>query len=220
MSEENKRDEEEAREQATPEEPLMLRSDAAVAAYRKQAEEATEASVPAEGHAQPAAEAEIDEVEELKDLLQRKVADFENYRKRVQRERDEMAARAAAALIGELLPVLDGLELALASEGEGADDYRKGVEMILQQFRDVLKRHGLEPIESVGRQFDPHLHEALASQVTSEHPEGWIVDELQRGYTLAGKVLRPARVRVVVPPEQGEEEEEGREDGPRRIPIN
>jgi molecular chaperone GrpE len=214
MSEENKRDEEESRERQPAEEQSLLRSDAAVAAYRKQAEDAGGAQ-PSSTPEEPAADEQSEELAELKDLLQRKVADFDNYRKRVQREREEIAARAAEGLIEELLPVLDHLELALAAEGESAADYRKGVEMILQQLRDLLGRHGLEPIEALGRHFDPHVHEAVISEATSEHPEGSVIAELQRGYKLKGKVLRPAKVKVAALPE---DEGDG-DDGPREIPI-
>lgn len=219
MTEESKKDNENSGSSGESG-PAPVGGDAAAAAYRKQAEEAgtAEPAQSTEDIGAPAGEEEKpDALTELKDLLQRKAAEFDNYRKRVRREREELTERAAAALIEELLPVVDHLELALAADSESADDYRQGVEMILKQMREILGRSGLEPIETLGRQFDPNYHEAVVREETSEYLEGRITGELQRGYMLSGRVLRPARVKVAAPPENSAKD--GEDDGPMEIPI-
>ncbi len=219
MTEESKKDNEHSGSSGESG-PAPVGGDAAAAAYRKQAEEAgtTEPAQSTEDIGASAGEEEKpDALTELKDLLQRKAAEFDNYRKRVRREREELTERAAAALIEELLPVVDHLELALAADSESADDYRQGVAMILKQMQEILGRSGLEPIETLGRQFDPNYHEAVIREETSEYPEGQITGELQRGYMLSGRVLRPARVKVAAPPENSSKNEE--DDGPMEIPI-
>ncbi|HUX05741.1 MAG TPA: nucleotide exchange factor GrpE [Acidobacteriota bacterium] len=218
MTEESKKDDEHAAG-AKDLNPKPLGGDVAAAAYRKQAEEAgvSKLGAPAgEGDSSPTT-SEPDVLSGLKDLLQRKVAEFDNYRKRVRREREELTEQAAAALIEEMLPVVDHLELALAADSENADDYRLGVEMILKQMQEILGRHGLEPIEALGRRFDPHYHEAVVREETSDHPEDFVTSELQRGYLLGGRVLRPAKVKVAAPPEDSPDNEEN--GGPAEIPI-
>lgn len=131
------------------------------------------------------------------DRLLRKTAEFDNYRKRVERERREQAAYAAADVLGDLLPLIDDLERALATDPTtGTDAYRKGVELIHKQMLDLLHRRGVTPIEAVGQQFDPTLHQAVAHETVPGHPEGEVVEEFRRGYKLHDRLLRPAMVKV------------------------
>jgi len=141
---------------------------------------------------------------EYLDLLQRSRAEFQNYRKRVQKEQDLVRKSARAEVLRALLPVLDNLERALSSEegGEAPDPLRRGIEMIGRQFLDALSSLGVRRIEAVGRPFDPHLHEALAQVETVSHPDGTVVAEFLPGYYLDDSVLREAQVQVARRPDQ------------------
>lgn len=158
--------------------------------------------------ADPAAPAVDDKVakvladfEDLRQTLIRRQADFENYRKRVERERSEDSRRAMARLIEGLIPVLDGFEHALAAHKEAAyADYRRGFELIYKQLLENLAKLGLERHEPIGKPFDPHLHEAMDRVETDDQPEGVILEVYQPGYVFHGHVLRPAMVRVAVQP--------------------
>ena len=136
--------------------------------------------------------------DEFKDLLLRKTAEFENYRKRTSRERAALAETAAAEIIEELLPLLDDLERALNTEPgtEGADAYRRGVELIHRQLVEILRKRGVKPIEAVGADFDPHYHQAVTYEPAEGRREGEIVDEFRRGYLLGDRLLRPSMVKV------------------------
>ena len=138
------------------------------------------------------------ERDEFRDLLLRKTAEFDNYRKRVDRERQAADQAAAADLIAELLPLIDDLERALAAEADSgaADAYRAGVELIRRQLLDVLARRGVAPLETAGQQFDPHFHEAVAHEESADHAAGQIIGEVRRGYVMGARLLRPAMVRV------------------------
>lgn len=141
------------------------------------------------------------EKEELLQTLVRRQADFENYRKRIERERHEAGHRGVARLIEELLPVLDAFERALAAHDDPAyEEYRKGFELIYRQLWDTLAREGLERIGADGRKFDPHVHHAIERVESEAHEDGAVLEVLQPGYVLRGKVLRPATVRVAVHP--------------------
>jgi molecular chaperone GrpE len=137
------------------------------------------------------------QAEEYLNDLRRVAADFDNYKKRVQRDAETRQSQASEALVSELLPVLDNLERALdASEHHEEAKVSEGVAMVRQQLLDVLTRRGLEEIAAEpGAAFDPHVHEAL-SHAPSEHPEGAIAAVWQRGYRLGPRVVRPARVAV------------------------
>jgi len=149
------------------------------------------------------------EKEDLLNRLIRRQADFENYKKRTERERAESRDRAHFILIESLLPILDGFERALdAVEDPSYEGYRKGFELIYRQLFDALARYGLEPIEALGKRFDPHLHHAIERVESAEHDDDTIVEERQRGYLLRGKVLRPTMVRVAVKPHSGAGERE------------
>ncbi len=137
------------------------------------------------------------ERDQYRDLLLRKTAEFDNYRKRIERERKDLQAGAAADLLGDLLPIVDDFERALeASPGPAATAYRTGVELIYKQLMDVLKKRGVTPIETVGQMFDPHLHQAVEHEDRPDYRDGEITAELRRGYMLGDRLLRPALVRV------------------------
>ncbi len=145
------------------------------------------------------------EREEMRQMLIHRQADFENFRKRVERERREDRDRAVMQLAESLLPVLDNFERALSVHRDPAyEEYHRGFEMIYRQLIDLLGEHGVTRMESpVGRPFDPHLHHAFDRAESSEHPEGTIIDEVQAGYRFRDRVLRPAQVRVAVRPGGG-----------------
>mgnify|MGYP003812129411 CR=1 FL=1 len=132
------------------------------------------------------------ERDEYLDTLKRLKAEFENSRKRQERERERIVELASERLVRELLPVLDNLERALESEG----DIREGVRATRDQLLGVLEEEGLIPVASDGQHFDPSVHEAVMSQPSEEHEEGVIVQTFQRGYLLNGKPIRPAKVVV------------------------
>ncbi|HXW62384.1 MAG TPA: nucleotide exchange factor GrpE [Candidatus Acidoferrales bacterium] len=139
------------------------------------------------------------EKQELTETLVRRQADFENYRKRVEKERHHDRHRGAEALIEHLLPVLDAFDRALTESADSAYlEYRKGFELIRRQLWETLAKQGLVRIDAVGQQFNPHFHHAIERVDTEEHAEGIVVGELQPGYTFHDKVLRPAMVRVAV----------------------
>ena len=132
------------------------------------------------------------------DRLLRLAADFENYKKRAARERQEYVALANERLIGELLPILDDLERALAAAEEHQEaQLEEGVRLVHRSLAGLLERHGVKPISTDGK-FDPHVHEALLSQ-PSEAEEGSVLDVVQKGYKLGERVVRPARVVVAAP---------------------
>lgn len=135
----------------------------------------------------------------LLDRLARLQAEFENYRKRSAREQSEFRDYAATEAIKNFLPVLDSFDLALRHQPTGsAEDkgLRSGLELIRKQMEDVLTRLGVQPVPSVGQPFDPRWHEAIEMVESNEHPDHQIIDELQRGYKLKDRLLRPAMVRV------------------------
>jgi len=141
------------------------------------------------------------ELEELKDRYLRVCAEYDNYRKRTAREIKEIREVATEHLIKDLLPVLDNFERALQHVPDPEDAFASGIRMVFSQLKDTLMARGLLPIESMGQPFDPNVHEALA-QIESEHPEGTVVQEYQKGYLLGKRVLRPAKVVVSKLPEQ------------------
>ncbi len=130
--------------------------------------------------------------------LQRLQAEFDNYRKRTQKEKEDISKYAAESLIGAILPVLDNFERALDSVQTSQDvvAYAQGVEMIFRQLHDILAKEGLAAIEAVGQSFDPNIHEAILPVTTDEYPENTVVEEVQKGYYLKDRVLRPSMVKV------------------------
>jgi len=141
----------------------------------------------------------------LFDQLRRRQAEFENYRKRVERERSEIYQRGRDDVLLQLLPVVDNFERALSSletsEGD-AEALRHGVELIHKQFIDALSKFGLKPVEAVGKTFDPHVHEAVTMEATDKHKENTVIEEFQRGYKIGDRLLRPAKVKVASSPEK------------------
>jgi molecular chaperone GrpE len=139
------------------------------------------------------------ELEDLRQTLLRRQADFENYRKRIERERAEDGRRTTARLIEGLIPVVDSFEHALAAHREAEyESYRKGFELIYKQLFDHLGKLGVERIEPLGKPFDPNFHQAMDRTETKEHADGTILEVFQPGYLYYGRVLRPAMVRVAV----------------------
>ncbi len=138
----------------------------------------------------------MSERDDLNDRLLRARADFENYKKRVAREEDRIRATAAQNILRDLLPVLDNLERALDHAQDGSEGFAQGVQMVYKQMGDVLRKHGLEPIPTVGHPFDPNVHEALMCVESEEHPPEHVAQEFQKGYKLGSYILRPAKVVV------------------------
>ena len=166
----------------------------------EQAEAAAEHSEAAVEGAQ-AGDTELDtlrrERDDIYDRLLRKTAEFDNYRKRVDKERREQAEWAAADVIADVLNAIDDFERALAVEAPpGAESYRAGVELIHRQLAEVLRRRGVTTFDSLGVDFDPHLHQAVAYEESPGSREGEVIGELRKGYRLGDRLLRPALVRV------------------------
>ena len=174
-------------------------------------EEPEDVADPAEAKPAPAAQlqAQIDaltaEKASLYDKLLRRQAEFENYRKRVERERGELYQHGRDDVLLQFLPVVDNFERALSSletsEGD-AEALRHGVELIHKQFKDALAKFGLVAVEAVGQTFDPHVHEAVTMEATDQHKENTVIQEFQRGYRIGDRLLRPAKVKVASSPEK------------------
>lgn len=179
--------------------------------------EKAELKVPADAEADPAAPpapptpAEIEEwrreatkAREHREALLRTAADFENFKKRVMRERQDAQKYAFEPLLAKLIPVLDNFEMALAAVNSSAEkaagSLQTGVAMIQQQFKSVLTDAGLEEIDATGRDFDPNCHEAVSQQETTDVPEGRVVQQLRKGYRFRDRLLRPASVVVARKP--------------------
>jgi molecular chaperone GrpE len=141
------------------------------------------------------------DLDELRQTLLRRQADFDNYRKRVEKERTEDSKRTTARVIEGFIPVIDGFEQALAVHREPAyENYRKGFELLYKQLLEHITRLGVERVDPVGKQFDPHVHQAMDRTETTEHADGAILQVFQPGYVFNARVLRPAMVRVAVHP--------------------
>ena len=143
----------------------------------------------------------LQEKKELFDRLVRKQAELENVRKRVEREKEDFLQHATMGLIRALLPTVDALERGLKHrEDKVPEKFYTGMELIHRELLDVLKRAGLTPVDSTGQIFDPHVHQAVETVETEEHRDQEVVEELQRGYKLKQRLLRPAIVKVAVSP--------------------
>jgi molecular chaperone GrpE len=141
------------------------------------------------------------DLQDLRQTLMRRQADFENYRKRIEKERAEDQKRATARLIEGLIPVVDGFEHALAAHREAEyETYRRGFELIYKQLLDHLTRLGVERIDPIGKPFDPHHHQAMERRETTDYEDGTVVQVFQPGYVYHGRVLRPAMVSVASQP--------------------
>ncbi len=143
-----------------------------------------------------------DVASEAEEVRLRALAEMENFKKRLQREKDEQTRYATESVLGDLLPTLDNLDLALqyGGQSEVCKDMLTGVEMTRKLLLDAVKRHGLEPVGTVGEEFDPALHEAIGQEESPEHEAGRILRVMQKGYTLKERLLRPAKVIVSARP--------------------
>jgi molecular chaperone GrpE len=158
-------------------------------------------SAATEPREQDAQESPLDALRKDKDALQdrllRMAAEFDNYRKRVDRDRRDQADAATADALMDLLPIIDDLERALkAPAGGDSEGFRKGVELIHQQMIELLRKRGVKSIDAVGTDFDPRYHQAVAHESSADHREGEVVEEFARGYMLGERLLRPAMVKV------------------------
>jgi len=143
---------------------------------------------------------------EAQEAVARRQADFENYRKRIERDRGEAHNRVVAEAARKLLPVVDNLTRALdaersleASESKEFKHFLHGVELISKQLNEVLESFGVQPIAAVGERFDPHIHEAVVTEATDKYEPDTVIDELARGYRIGDRLLRPAMVKVARP---------------------
>jgi molecular chaperone GrpE len=170
-------------------------------------DDSSSSDLPAAGETSPVSEIEKlkAEKEELLQTMIRRQADFENFRKRIERDRQEEARRGVERLIVELIPVLDAFNRALqAHDDPASEEYRKGITLIRKQLWDCLAKHGVQRIEASGKMFDPHMHQAIERLESQDFPDGFIVTVFQDGYLFHGRVLRPAIVRVAVHSGEGE----------------
>lgn len=177
-------------------------------AEEQEVEEHYPGNAPAAGDADPpGAEAALTaardqlaaEKTELQDRFLRAQAEFQNFRKRAEKERLEFAEYASTEAVRALLPVLDDFERALKSESSDRE-FQKGMELIHQRLYESLRRLGLEPLEALGKPFDPHTHHAVEMAETDSAPDQTVLDEYQRGYNFKGRLLRAAMVKVAVAP--------------------
>jgi|SRR5215471_9408187 len=139
------------------------------------------------------------ERDDYRDRWMRKAAEFDNYRRRVEKERREQADEAVENLLQDLLTVVDDFDRALTVEATGdesTDAYRKGVGLIYAKLQDLLRKKGVTPIEALGADFDPNIHQAVVHEASEKHREGEVIGELRRGYRIGDRLLRPALVKV------------------------
>lgn len=147
------------------------------------------------------------DLDDLRQTLLRRQADFDNYRKRIEKERAEDSKRTTARVIEAFIPVIDGFEQALAVHRDAAyENYRKGFELIYRQLLENVTKLGAERVDPLGKTFDPHLHQAMDRTETEDHADGAILQVFQPGYVFHGRVLRPAMVRVAVHPGEASKE--------------
>ncbi|MFC4103998.1 nucleotide exchange factor GrpE [Paenibacillus xanthanilyticus] len=167
--------------------------------------DASEAAQAGEEQAQGAETAEdpriaelMKQAEENQQRYLRAQADFDNFRRRTQKEKEDLARYASEQLIKQLLPVVDnfGRALEASKNGGDAESFAKGVDMIFRQLEQTLESEGLKPMETVGQPFNPDFHQAIMQVESDEHEEGIVVEEVQKGYVLKDRVLRPAMVKV------------------------
>ena len=136
------------------------------------------------------------QIEELNERVVRLTADYDNYRKRAQRDKIEARQFANQGILEKLLPVLDNFEMAIIAVKDADPSVRDGVQMIYDQLLSVLKAEGVESVDAVGKQFDPNLHEAISQEESDEVEEGEVISQIQRGFILNNRLVRPARVVV------------------------
>tara|TARA_Y100001968_G_scaffold317541_1_gene346709 strand:+ start:416 stop:1027 length:612 start_codon:yes stop_codon:yes gene_type:complete len=136
------------------------------------------------------------QIDELNERVVRLTADYDNYRKRAQRDKIEARQFANQGILEKLLPVLDNFEMAIIAVKDADPSVRDGVQMIYDQLLSVLKAEGVESVDAVGKQFDPNLHEAISQEESDEVEEGEVISQIQRGFILNNRLVRPARVVV------------------------
>jgi len=150
--------------------------------------------------ASPALADEIVELRKERDALQdrllRQAAEFDNYRKRVDRDKKDFAQYAAVDFVRDLLPIIDDFERALQTGAPGAESYREGLELIHRALMDMLRKRGVTTIDAVGTDFDPQIHQAVAYEEAPEYGDGEVMEQFARGYRLGDKLIRPAMVKV------------------------
>jgi len=185
----------------------MDEAEAAVAALDPDAEPSSSSSESASGLAAAVVELEA-EVQQTKDRWLRALADLENYKKRTKREVDEASLAAVQKLLPAFLPTMDNLERALEVSGPGSsvDQLVRGIQMVRDEFMTALRKHGIEPVPSVGVPFDPTIHDALQQVDSPDHAPGVVVREFERGYRLGERLIRPARVIIAGPGSTGTSE--------------
>lgn len=198
---------------STPSEPASEAVETEVAATDPESEEETdyEAAFMELRSNYAAKEREIEglkkQADELNNQYMRIAADFENFRRRTQREKEELETQIKCNTVKELLPVVDNFERArsqIKPQTDGEANIHKSYQGVYKDMVDRLKKVGVAPMRAEGKEFDPNLHEAVMREPTSEHPEGTVIEELMRGYMLEDKVLRHAMVKVAAPPEDGD----------------
>ena len=153
----------------------------------------------------PAHDAGAETESKAREQLLRAKADFENTKKRLEREKSEAIKYANEKLLEEILPIVDNLDRAMSSLSEGHDPEKvqEGLKIAQEELHQVLEQHGVEVVKAVGQEFDPNIHEAVAVVQSEDQKEGTIVDEVQRGYRLNGRLVRPSRVRIVQNQKEG-----------------
>ncbi|MBQ1919017.1 MAG: nucleotide exchange factor GrpE [Schwartzia sp.] len=161
------------------------------------AEEAVEESAETQEQAVDETEKLKAEIEEKKNQYLRLQADFENFRRRTRQEKEELGNVVTQTILKDMLPLLDNFERALASDNKDSEGFHKGVEMIYNQFAEALKKNGLEYIETEGKKFDPNFHQAVMRVQNPDLEDETIAAELQKGYIVKGRVVRPSMVQVV-----------------------
>ena len=137
------------------------------------------------------------ELKEKEDRVLRLQADFENFRRRTSKEKEELSAVVTQGMLKDMLPLLDNFERAMAAEAKDGEAFQKGVEMIFTQFTEILKKNGLEHIEVEGQKFDPNFHQAVMRVQNADMEDDDVAQELQKGYMVKGRVIRPSMVQVV-----------------------
>ena len=197
ISDQQMNHQDESVEEEFPEEATALDSEEAAS---EQADE-----TPAADAGEGAVESEENDLEvaqrqakESYDKFLRVYAEFENYKKRMEREKSDFLKYANEELIKELLPVIDNLDRAVgqARQNAEAQSLVEGVEMILRQIKEVMEKHGVKELQSLGEPFDPNVHEAMMHEIADEHDENTVIDELQKGYIFKDRLIRPALVKV------------------------
>lgn len=182
-------------------EEMQREIDEAEAEIEAGAEEATETASSEEAPAEEPKSAEVEalkkELQEKDDRLKRLQADFENFRRRTNKEREELSAVVTQEFLKDMLPILDNFDRAMAAEQKDGEAFQKGVEMLYQQFKETLAKNGLKPIEAEGKKFDPNFHQAVMRTADPDKEDDTVSQVLQAGYQAKGRVIRPAMVQVV-----------------------